>query len=252
MMIFGRRAATLAILLLAACSNDRDAVCRDDAVLAALTADIAARAVADAQQMADRRIPGSGATPAAFQSVAADFVLNVKDARVVRGGPDEPRRCAGRLSVTVPKQVLDNAEAFAAMRDKGRLSDLAKAEGFDLEGTTFGAEIEYSLAPTSSGDGASPELADEHRFAGIMMDMLIATVLKDRIRADYDAIRQEEQARAEARAIAADPSRADELADLLERERRAHAADDDEPIAIRAERAAEATEAAAREALSGR
>jgi len=243
-MHFTRSVAALALLSLAACAENPDAACQGDAVIAALTKGITEKAITGAQQMADHRMRGSGATLSAFRSVADRFELSVTKARVIEKGPGAARRCAGRLSITVPEDVLTKADNVAAMLGKGDIQALAKAENVDLKGTTFRTDVDYSIAGDDGGAVVEPERGT--RFVGLVRDLLVAAVLDQHIRSEYDAIREEEQVRADARAMAEDPDRADELAELLERERQAHAEDDADGVAAAAERAAAASEAAVR------
>jgi hypothetical protein len=207
-------------------------------------------AVTQAQGWTSRRAAGSGATPAMLRSVADDFMFDLSNAQAVDGHVDAPLRCAGRLSVTVPKDVLDKAERVVALQDRGKLQDHAKAAGVDLTATTLAADVEYSLVPGEGDDPPQAKLEGDAGFAGFVGGLLTAAVLEPYMQAEYDAVKQEEQARAEARAMANDPSRAAELAGLRARKRHTHAADDDESAGFRADKAAVAAERAAAEAAA--
>lgn len=186
-----RTIAILAFLAPAACAEAPDAPCRDDAAIAALTKGITEKAITTAQQMADHRMPGSGATLSAFRSVADRFELSVADARLSEMGPDATLRCVGRLSITVPSDVLAKADNVAAMLGKGNIDTLAKAEGVELDGMTFRIDVDYLVAANGSGEVIEPERGT--RFVGLVRDLLVAGVLDQHIRSQYDAARAEER-----------------------------------------------------------
>ena len=239
-MRFVRMIAATMLLALAACGQSPDAPCRNEAALTALTRSITEKAVTGAQQVADQRLPGSGATLSAFRSVADRFELSVADGRFVETAPDAALRCKGRLSITVPDDVLAKADTVAAMLGKGNLAALSKAEGVELDGTTFRIDVDYAVAADGSGQVTEPERGTY--FVGLVRDLLVAGALEPYIRSQHDAMRAEKQARAEAQAIAADPSRTDELEALLEREQQLHAENGGDRPAM----AAESAEVAAR------
>lgn len=105
--------------------------------------------------------------------------ITIENIRTSKEDPNSAKVfCEGDFKVTIPVDMLDAAEKGRALAKKPKLSQYAQGLGFDNSANNFNKKIEYSVQPTDDGKKVFAELENVTQLAGLLDEVVAATLLK--------------------------------------------------------------------------
>ena len=139
----------------------------------------------------DQPIATSRVRPAVRQ---ANFTI--VDVRTTQQDPNSTRRfCVGRLKVTIPPAVVQEADRGRQAAGLGTMLQLAEGSDVDRDGGAFVQELRYNVQPTDDGNRIYAELEEADGVANFFAEafafyLLRPVVEQARIEEDRQAAEQ--------------------------------------------------------------
>lgn len=202
-------ACLLAVTLLAGCNRQTAAECSAEDSFTAVIPIVQNRIVEKTRQ---RIRQTEGAPPASNSRVRATVnqaAMTITDVRTTQADPNSTRRfCVGRLKITIPAQVLQEADRGRQAAGTNTISELADASDIDRNADAFTADIEYNVQPTDDGNRIYAEIENSDSYVNFASEVLAfyllrpaveqARVERDRAAAEQQRIEQQQQQEQEA------------------------------------------------------
>jgi uncharacterized protein YecT (DUF1311 family) len=194
----------LAFTFLAGCNRQPVADCSASESFAAVIPIVQNRIV---DKTRERIRQTNGARPASNARVRATVnqaTMAITDVRTTQADPNSTRRfCVGRLKVTIPAQILQEADRGRQAAGTNTVSDLADNSDIDRNADAFTADIEYNIQPTDDGSRIYAEIENSDGYVNFVSEVLAfyllrpvveqARVERDRAVAEQQRIAQEQQ-----------------------------------------------------------
>ena len=135
--------------------------------------------------------------------------MTIEDVRTAQADPNSTRRfCVGRLKVTIPANLLQEAEQARQAAGVNNVTDLADDADIDRNADAFTADIEYNIQPTDEGDRIYAEIENSDGYVNFFSDVLASYLLRpvverarmeqDRAAAEQHRLQEEQQREQEA------------------------------------------------------
>lgn len=145
-------------------------------------------------RQADGTRPASNSRVRATVNQAA---MTISDVRTTQSDPNSTRRfCVGRLKVTIPPQVLQEADRGRQAAGTNTVSELADNSDIDRNADAFTSDIEYSIQPTDDGNRIYAEIENSDGYVNFYSEVLAFYLLRpvvERARAERDRATAEQQ-----------------------------------------------------------
>lgn len=214
----------LAVAFLGGCSKQA-ADCSGPDALAAVIPIVQERI---GHKTRDRIRSTDGSRPASTSRVraaVAQAAMTIVDVRTTQSDPNSTRRfCVGRLKVTIPAALLQEADRARQAAGANTVSQLAANSEIDRNADAFTADIEYNVQPTDDGGRIYAEIENSDGYVNFLSEVFSAYLLRpvveqarreqDQALADQQRIEQQqrqeqEAALAEQRAAMVDQARSE-------------------------------------------
>jgi uncharacterized protein YecT (DUF1311 family) len=194
----------LASTLLAGCNRQSAADCSAEDSFAAVVPIVQNRIV---EKTRERIRQTNGARPASNARVRATVnqaAMTITDVRTTQADPNSTRRfCVGRLKVTIPAQVLQEADRGRQAAGTNSITELADSGDIDRNADSFTADIEYNVQPTDDGNRIYAEIENSDPYVNFVSEVLAFYLLRpaveqarlerDRAAAEQHRIEQQQQ-----------------------------------------------------------
>ncbi|SDI70069.1 Protein of unknown function [Paraburkholderia steynii] len=139
------------VLSLAACSQKQEIACNDEnstSVVTSILKDALVKQVTSAfQQNAVANVDG-----ASIRATVEKISIRLEDVLTTKSDPNSTKKfCQSSLKLTLPSDVIANADATRNMLSQNNSHQGALQAGVDFDADTVKASLDYSVQPTDDG-----------------------------------------------------------------------------------------------------
>lgn len=186
----------LAVTLLGGCSGQA-ADCSGEDAFAAVIPIVQERIVEKTRQQIRQTDGSRPASNSRVRATVSQATMTISDVRTTQSDPNSTRRfCVGRLKVTIPAQVLQEADRGRQAAGTNTVSELADNSDIDRNADAFTSDIEYNIQPTDDGNRIYAEIENSDGYVNFYSEVLAFYLLRpvvERARAERDRATAEQQ-----------------------------------------------------------
>ena len=204
-------------IALSACQNPfkKDSTCNDEQSRQ-LTTELLQKHLQDTSTATLKTLITEGAQSgfdlARIRAAIKQFQFQLQDVRTSNDDPNSSKTfCTAALTVTIPQQLIQDANATRELRGDPNIADAAVLSDLDLQGNTLHYSLEYAIQPTDDGQKIYAESSNAEGVTQFLNILLFDALQKQQIQQQANqerlaAAQAEQDAAAQAADLAAQES----------------------------------------------